>query len=236
MKILITELFLSHIPQGKESFVLQKMSQFVREYVASKFNMSVMRTGVSVREIKNNRNGLRIFKLRINKGDRILFTFDTDRVRSEYRQAILFLDYCHHDDQAMRGRMIGVSNQQVEEYLTSEESIDEFIDQQYINFDYDPNRVITRVINVETMGQLLDEREDKAVYYLNDEQFECLAPTDAPTFIFGSAGSGKTTINIHKAFILAMQPIKIAYFTYSSYLVEDAKKLFQKILEESPEY
>lgn len=236
MKILITELFLSHIPQGKESFVLQKMSQFVREYVASKFNMSAMRTGVSVREIKNNRNGLRIFKLRINKGDRILFTFDTDRVRSEYRQAILFLDYCHHDDQAMRGRMIGVSNQQVEEYLTSEESIDEFIDQQYINFDYDPNRVITRVINVETMGQLLDEREDKAVYYLNDEQFECLAPTDAPTFIFGSAGSGKTTINIHKAFILAMQPIKIAYFTYSSYLVEDAKKLFQKILEESLEY
>ena len=236
MKILITELFLSHIPQGKESFVLQKMSQFVREYVASKFNMSAMRAGVSVREIKNNRNGLRIFKLRINKGDRILFTFDTDRVRSEYRQAILFLDYCHHDDQAMRGRMIGVLNQQVEEYLTSEESIDEFIDQQYINFDYDPNRVITRVINVETMGQLLDEREDKAVYYLNDEQFECLAPTDAPTFIFGSAGSGKTTINIHKAFILAMQPIKIAYFTYSSYLVEDAKKLFQKILEESPEY
>ena len=212
------------------------MSQFVHEYVASKFNMSAMRAGVSVREIKNNRNGLRIFKLRINKGDRILFTFDTDRVRSEYRQAILFLDYCHHDDQAMRGRMIGVSNQQVEEYLTSEESIDEFIDQQYINFDYDPNRVITRVINVETMGQLLDEREDKAVYYLNDEQFECLAPTDAPTFIFGSAGSGKTTINIHKAFILAMQPIKIAYFTYSSYLVEDAKKLFQKILEESPEY
>lgn len=236
MKILITELFLSHIPQGKESFVLQKMSQFVHEYVASKFNMAAMRAGVSVREIKNNRNGLRIFKLRINKGDRILFTFDTDRVRSEYRQAILFLDYCHHDDQAMQGRMIGVSNQQVEEYLTSEESIDELIDQQYINFDYDPNRVITRVINVETMGQLLDEREDKAVYYLNDEQFECLAPTDAPTFIFGSAGSGKTTINIHKAFILAMQPIKIAYFTYSSYLVEDAKKLFQKILEESPEY
>ncbi len=49
MKILITELFLSHIPQGKESFVLQKMSQFVREYVASKFNMSAMRAGVSVR-------------------------------------------------------------------------------------------------------------------------------------------------------------------------------------------
>ena len=236
MKILVTELFLSHIPQGKESFVLQKMSQFVQEYEVSKYNMSAMRAGVSVREIKHNRNGLRIFKLRINKGDRILFTFDTDRVRSEYRQAILFLDYCHHDDQSMQGRMIGVSNQQIEEYLTTEESIDDYVDQQYINFDYDPNEVITRVINVETMGQLLDERDDKAIYYLNDEQFRCLAPTDAPMFIFGSAGSGKTTINIHKAFLLATQPIKIAYFTYSSYLVEDAKKLFQKIIQESPEY
>ena len=236
MKILITELFLSHIPQGKESFVLEKMSQFVRDYVESKFNMSAMRAGISVREIKHNRNGLRIFKLRINKGDRILFTFDTDKLRKEYRQAILFLDYCHHDDQAMQGRMIGVANQEIEEYSTHEESIESYIDQKYLNFDYDPNRVITRVINVETMGQLLDERDDKVVYYLNDEQFECLAPTDAPTFIFGSAGSGKTTINIHKAFILAMQPIKVAYFTYSSYLVEDAKKLFQKIIEESPEY
>lgn len=236
MKILVTELFLSHIPQGRESFVLQKMSQFVHEYVASKFNMSAMRAGISVREIKHNRNGLRIFKLRINKGDRILFTFDTDRVRSEYRQAILFLDYCHHDDQAMQGRMIGVTNQQVEEYFVTESFIDEYVDQQYMNFDYDPNRVITRVINVETMGQLLDERDDKAIYYLNDEQFQCLAPTDAPMFIFGSAGSGKTTINIHKSFILATQPIKIAYFTYSSYLVEDAKKLFQKIIQESPEY
>ncbi|MBQ8992882.1 MAG: hypothetical protein IJ085_01940, partial [Turicibacter sp.] len=170
MKILITELFLSHIPQGKESFVLEKMSQFVRDYVESKFNMSAMRAGVSVREIKHNRNGLRIFKLRINKGDRILFTFDTDKLRKEYRQAILFLDYCHHDDQAMQGRMIGVANQQIEEYSTHEESIESYIDQKYLNFDYDPNRVITRVINVETMGQLLDERDDKVVYYLNDEQ------------------------------------------------------------------
>ncbi|MTO65100.1 hypothetical protein GMC17_13145, partial [Turicibacter sanguinis] len=94
MKILVTEMFLSHIPRGKETFVLQKMSQFVKDYVEYKFNMSAMRGGVSVREIKHNRNGLRIFKLRINKGDRILFTFDTNRVRSEYRQAILFLDYC----------------------------------------------------------------------------------------------------------------------------------------------
>lgn len=212
------------------------MSQFVQEYEASKFNMSSMRAGVSVREIKHNKNGLRIFKLRINKGDRLLFTFDTMRIRPEYRQSIIFLDYCHHDDQAMQGRTIGLHSQDVLEYEPIEERIELEIDQRYADFDYDPNRVITRVMDVQTMAQLLDDREDRAVYYLNDEQFACLKEQDAPTFIFGSAGSGKTTINIHKAFILATQPINIGYFTYSNYLVEDAKKLFHKIIEQSPEY
>ena len=124
MKILVTEMFLSHIPRGKETFVLQKMTQFVTDYVEHKFNMSSMRAGVSVREIKHNRNGLRIFKLRINKGDRILFTFDTDRVRHEFRQAILFLDYCHHDDQGMRGRMIGIREHEITDLTISEEAID----------------------------------------------------------------------------------------------------------------
>lgn len=235
MKILVTELFLNHIPRGKEDFVLQKMSQFVQDYVESKFNMSAMRSGVSVREIKHNRNGLRIFKLRINKGDRALFTFDTTRVRSEYRQSILFLDYCHHDEQSMSGRHIGINQDKVITLPDEEKIIEQLVDQQYEDFNYDPNLIITRVINLETMSQLLDDRDEKAIYYLNDEQFECLSPTDSPTFIFGSAGSGKTTINIHKAFLLALQPIKIAYFTYSSYLVEDAQKLFRKILEESNE-
>ncbi len=227
---------MSHIPTGKTAFVLQKMSQFVQEYEASKFNMSSMRAGVSVREIKHNKNGLRIFKLRINKGDRLLFTFDTMRIRPEYRQSIIFLDYCHHDDQAMQGRTIGLHSQDVLEYEPIEERIELEIDQRYADFDYDPNRVITRVMDVQTMAQLLDDREDRAVYYLNDEQFACLKEQDAPTFIFGSAGSGKTTINIHKAFILATQPMNIGYFTYSNYLVEDAKKLFHKIIEQSPEY
>lgn len=227
---------MNHIPTGKTAFVLQKMSQFVQEYEASKFNMSSMRAGVSVREIKHNKNGLRIFKLRINKGDRLLFTFDTMRIRPEYRQSIIFLDYCHHDNQAMQGRTIGLKNQQLSEYEPTEEMIEFEIDQQYADFDYDPNRVITRVMDVQTMAQLLDEREDRAVYYLNDEQFACLKEKDSPTFIFGSAGSGKTTINIHKAFILATQPMNIGYFTYSNYLVEDANKLFHKIIEQSPEY
>ncbi len=39
MKILVTEMFLSHIPRGKETFVLQKMSQFVKDYVEYKKNM-----------------------------------------------------------------------------------------------------------------------------------------------------------------------------------------------------
>ena len=236
MKILITENFLNHIPGGKEEIILEKMTQFVQEYVASGFNMSGMRHGVSVREIKNNRHGLRIFKFRISRGERVLFTFDMHRVRPEFRKSILFLDYCKHDDQSMRGKMIGITNQKIESYDEAEEVFDNYVDSIYENFEYDPNRVITRVVAVETMGQLLDNREDKIVYYLNDEQFACLESKDAPTFIFGSAGSGKTTINIYKAFLLTMQPIKVAYFTYSNYLVDDAKKLYKKIVTDSQEF
>jgi len=236
LKILITENLLTNLPKGKEAAILEKMSGLVSDFVDSKFNMSAMRNGISVREIKHNRHGLRIFKFRVNKSDRILFTFDTQRIRPEFRKSILFLDYCQHDNQGLRGRAIGLSNQKIEVFSEDEEQFDQRIDLIYEGFEYDPNEVITRVVDVQTMARLLDNRDDKVVYYLNDEQFACLQSHDAPTFISGSAGSGKTTINIYKAFLLVMQPIHVAYFTYSQDLVEDAMKLFHKIVTESPEY
>lgn len=233
MKILVTEKFLENIPLGKEEAVLEKMTRFVEDYRASGFNMAGMRHGVSVREIGNNRHGLRIFKFRVSKSDRVLFTFDVNRLRPEFRQSILFLDYVLHDDQGQKGRMIGLENQTIGHFEVDEEAFDSLVDRQYEAFDYDPNQVITRVIDVQTMATLLDRQDDKVVYYLNDEQYACLQEREAPSFVFGSAGSGKTTINIYKLFLLAQSPIKVAYFTYSSFLVEDAKKLYAKIVEES---
>ena len=236
LKILITERLITNLPKGKEATILGKMSQLVADYVATNFDMSAMRHGVSIREIKNNRHGLRIFKFRVSKKDRILFTFDTQRIRPELRKSIIFLDYCKHDDQGLIGRSIGLNNQKYDVYLEDEEQFEQQVDLIYEGFDYDPNEAITRVVTVETMAKLLDNRDDKIIYYLNDEQFACLQSHEAPTFIFGSAGSGKTTINIYKAFLLVMQPIRVAYFTYSRDLVEDAVKLFHKIVSESVEY
>jgi len=236
LKILVTETFLNHIPRGKETVVLKKMVQFVSDYVQANFSMPAMRYGVSVREIKHNRHGLRIFKFRVSKEDRILFTFDLQRIRPDFRKSILFLDYCQHDEQILRGRSINIGNQKIEPFLEDESAFDEMIDLIYENFEYDPNWIVTRVVDVKTMGQLLDSRDNKVIYYLNDEQFACLQIQDVPLFIFGSAGCGKTTINIYKVFLLVMQPIRVAYFTYSNYLVEDAQKLFRKIVEESPNH
>ncbi len=106
--------------------------------------------------------------------------------------------------------------------------LDDEIDRQFVDYEYDPNLVITRVISLEQLKRE-DELHEKAVYYLNDEQYSCLQTNNQPVFILGSAGSGKTTINVHKAFILAKKPQRIGYFTYSNYLVEDAKKLFHQI-------
>jgi len=233
MKILVTERFLDHIPGGQMEAVLGKMTRFVQDYRDFGFNMAGMRHGVSVREIGNNRHGLRIFKFRVTKSDRVLFTFDVSRLRPEYRQSILFLDYVLHDEQGQVGRVIGLRNQKIQAYNhVDEEAFDAWVDEASQHYDYDPNHAITRVIDVKTMGRLLDTRDEKVLYYLNDEQYACLQKKDAPAFLFGSAGSGKTTINIYKLYLLALAPVKVAYFTYSSFLVEDAKKLFLKVSEE----
>ncbi|MGL4373782.1 MAG: UvrD-helicase domain-containing protein, partial [Turicibacter sp.] len=191
--------------------------------------MSAVPLGFSVREVKGNKHH-RIFKLRINKGDRILYTFRPDYLRSEFKDAIIFLNYCHHDKQILQGKQIKLKS---DKWVALEEEEEEVFDQQldmtYEAFDYDPNVIITRIVNIETMREFAQRKDEKAVYYLNDEQYSCLQTHGTPTFIFGSAGSGKTTINIHKAYVLAQEHLKIGYFTYSNYLVQDALKHFQRI-------
>ncbi|HAX73463.1 MAG TPA: hypothetical protein DCY20_08060 [Firmicutes bacterium] len=232
MKVLLTDLFLSSIPKGKESYVLEKLSLFVNEFNVRKYNMSALPAGFSVREIQGNAHQLRIFKLRINKGDRILFVFNPPVMRKEFNHSIVFLDYCHHDKQVLSGKRRGVNEEHIVELTSEDETFEHAIDQQYQTFQYDPNQMITRVVSIDNLLKWTAIKDDKAIYYLNNEQYECLQTHGQPTFIFGSAGSGKTTINIHKAYLLAMYPNKTGYFTYSNYLLDDAVKHFNKIQEE----
>ncbi|MFQ7058597.1 MAG: hypothetical protein ACLRQX_08435 [Turicibacter sanguinis] len=57
----------------------------------------------------------------------IVFEVSTDK-------PFLFLDYCHHDDQAMRGRQIGIKEDRIEVVSSEEDVVDAYIDQQYRKF------------------------------------------------------------------------------------------------------
>lgn len=76
---------------------------------------------------------------------------------------------------------------------------------------------------------MAEDNDERAIYYLNDDQFDLISRDIKPLFLFGSAGSGKTTISINKAYILSNNQLKVGYFTYSDNLVDEAKKIFNNI-------
>jgi len=86
---------------------------------------------------------------------------------------------------------------------------------------------------------MIEGNDERATYYLNEEQFELINNDLRPLFLFGSAGSGKTTIAINKAYSLCRdnieKSIRIGYFTYSGFLVDEAKNVFKRIVREEGE-
>ncbi len=230
LQAVILENFLKSIPIHKKSFVLQEISNFQKLLIENDYNIRSMPKGYSVRRLLNNRFGLELFKFRVNLKDRILYTFTSENLVSydTTKTVIVFLDYCNHDSQTVRGKNLSKVYQRAEP-VVDEEQWDEAIDNEYENFEYNANLIISRVINVEFMSRLLDERNAKANYCLNDEQYETIQKNLSPLFLFGSAGSGKTTIGINKCFLLCHQYASVGYFTYSEKLTSESLSLFNEI-------
>lgn len=76
------------------------------------------------------------------------------------------------------------------------------------------------------MINLIKEDSKEIIYYLSDEQDESLK-SKTPLFLFGSAGSGKTTIGVRKIHCLYKNNIiNIGYFTYSQLLKKETEQSF----------
>lgn len=227
MNIIFSDKLLKSIPKEQYSIVLQDINNFYKEYVQSNFNIRNMKNGWSIRNIKGSTNIKEIYKFRVNIKDRVLFTYGKYlNLREEFYNSIVFLEFCSHDKQAIRGR--GITPNQY-----SEEKFEDDIDELHCNYVYDISKCISRVVTTEELVEMLEGRDDRATYYLNDTQMNLINEDIKPLFIFGSAGSGKTTISISKAFILFANNIKVGYFTYSDNLVEEAKNIFEKILKDN---
>lgn len=223
MKVIFSEKLLKSIPKEKYKNVLSEIKEFYKEYVENRFNIRNMKNSWSVRQIMGTTNIQEIYKFRINIKDRILFTYGKYiGLREEFANSIVFLEFCNHDSQIIRSK-----NMNLNEYI--EEKFDEKIDNIYCDYKYEINTCISRVISTNELTEMIEENDERATYYLNDNQFELISRDIKPLFLFGSAGSGKTTISINKAYTLLNNGLKVGYFTYSDNLLDEAKDIFNNI-------
>lgn len=226
----VSKEFIDDINLYNKQLILKKLTVFQKEIENSNC-INMISKGFWIRKIINTD----IYKFRVNNGDRILFTFDKNNDNE-----LVFLKYCNHDKQILKGKSI---NKNIELHIDKsmeinlneyeDEEIDKNIErdiEHYIKMYTSSGieNLISIVLEDEYIAIALEEKDDEYLYYLNEEQFNCLKIIGKPVIISGCAGSGKTMVGIHKLLLNNENNIKSAYITYSHLLKNQAKRYFEK--------
>jgi len=231
--LLIRDQMMKKMKKEKNKKKILKILSFAKEI--QQIGKEELRNSLYIRKIKGCREP--IFKFRLNTNERVLFMFgsDIEDLREEYKNAIVLIDYCNHDSQILKARRIesinanNISEEDLKiEIWTSEDEFDNEIDALYKNYRFCVNQEMNIVISDQFMKYLIEDDSEEYLYYLNDEQYECLKNSTLATIVKGSAGSGKTTILLHKLGMLAGDKLKVGYFTYTSYLRDRAENIYSK--------
>ncbi|MDF2936638.1 MAG: family ATPase, partial [Paenibacillaceae bacterium] len=229
--MLITKDFLKDIPPSKKDAVLQKTESFSRAILQSR-NMFDVPNGFWVRRVA----GTDIYKFRINNGDRVLFAIQKERGED----SVVFLRYCNHDQQIRAAREIDRNVEHIQpldfELVTGrydEDETDYSLESEYASYlqlyaHADLSQLAAIVLEDEYIALLLDENNEDYLYYLNDDQFDCLNVLNKPLLVCGSAGSGKSMIGMRRLVLNNKAQVKTAYVTHSNLLKENTQALFEK--------
>lgn len=235
MKHLILQQFWDSIPQEKLKHVRQKLPYYLQKLAEERGNISNMPRGFYARRIQGTTDK---YKFRIANDDRILFIYadDIKGIREENKCGIVLLAYCNHDEQIRKGRNLVVTGGEefadydfeLERYTETTETTDFCqIEAQYAVLNLTLEH--TRAYQVEDvdLARMAEEGTKDWQYYLNNEQYHCVQIHDRPIFLSGGAGTGKSTIGLHKLFALSKnKDAKLAYFTYTKTLKNDFEKMY----------
>ncbi|WP_054741755.1 UvrD-helicase domain-containing protein [Cellulosilyticum ruminicola] len=238
MSILEDIRFERSLPRENREQILAKVDQFIQAW-ESNASPNDLNTQFSMKKVRGDTILKEVWKFKVSDGCRILFTKakDLNIAIEGYEDALILLRYCNHDEQITKARQISKVMPKVEDSEELAEQIDLEADLEADKvaeaIDYNPETSITRVFKHMRIESLMDLESLQGIYYLNRNQRECVNNDYRPLILFGSAGSGKTTIGVYKLVDLIRQNphIKVGYYTYSNRLKETAEKIFETVLK-----
>lgn len=233
MQILEDIQFEKSLPRENKAQILNKIAAFLRDWAGNP-NRSEVSSLHSVKKVKGDTKLKEVWKFKVSGGDRILFTKGKflEFAEEGHENDVVLLRFCNHDEQIVKARRLA-SARPKEEARDIETFIEESIDQEAVQIEYNPETAITRVFKHLSIEELVSIEGLQGIFYLNEEQRSCVNADYRPMVLFGSAGSGKTTIGVYKLIDLLKQnpEIKVGYFTYSSQLKQSAQKIFRTVLK-----
>jgi len=166
-----------------------------------------------------------IYKFRLSNGYRCLYKYQNENRIFPLEPEIVLLEVVKHDDQGKEARRLDGLDINPDDYeLSASNSNEEIFEDNEKYYRYIP---VQSSINTETLLQRMSEADNRFLYSLQGIQDEVLdAP--GPILLMGSAGSGKTLVEIAKALKNAYDPKKQLYITFTSMLKEAGENLYQR--------
>ena len=181
-----------------------------------------------------------IYKFRVNSGDRILFLYarDIPGLRREVApDSVVLLEYCKHDEQVRRGVALqaGAAAAGAEDATFCEEPYDEIGESEVLRRSQQYWGNVPQILDAaawylttdEGLARLVEEGRGDWQLYLSQEQYDCVLSEGEPLFLAGGAGTGKSTVGLHKLMARSFQEAKLGYFTYAKRLRDDTQSLYE---------
>ena len=207
---LIAKGFSETIPEHAKRKVAARLPAYLRQLEGP---MRDCAAGMYVRRLQGT-GSLPIYKFRVNNGDRILFTYAQEiggLRRGLADSGVVLLEYCPHDRQVFRGRRIqaeqaavGADPFALASYTEADET-GKFKERQSYwqscSSIFDAASLYQ--VDEERLSKIIENEEPLWQLYLSEEQYACVQNTAPVQFVKGGAGTGKSTVGLHKLMALS---------------------------------
>ena len=210
---------------------LENIEGNIPPHIINKYRMKKMRGTKSIFK----------FYLDNTSGARCIFKYeDNDTQIFNNEKGILLLRAVDHDEQGIIGRELDKEFFDLEMFLAFDETYGDsdnlFNDDKLLSIEQMENNIKEDFIATYSLDEFssfidvsdkMHEIDDRAIYRLSDNQLNAL-DLKGPVFLKGSAGSGKTLVEISKALKNAHFDSRQGYFTFTPLLKETASDLYKK--------